>query len=196
MNVNVLLINLRQSSVRLRFQEQQFARLGIPFTRLDAADASSVADSAYADVVCAWQRPISRGELACFLSHRVAWRHVVDSGRSTLVVEDDVLFSDNLVAVLSHLDCPEEPVAFNIETCYARKVVGRKADGASLPGDYRVRPIYLDCGGSAAYVVTPSAAQLYLDNSERCIGLVDSYMNRLSYVKRIQIEPALAVQMV
>jgi glycosyl transferase family 25 len=195
MNVDVLLINLRESPDRLRFQEQQFARLGILFKRLDAVEASSIGEDVYADVVCAWQRPISRGELACFLSHRVAWRRVVNSGRSALVVEDDVLLSDNLVPVLSQLDCPHEPVAFNIETCYARKVVDRKADSASLPSGYRVRPIHFDCGGSAAYVITPSAAQLYLDHSERCIGLVDAYMNRLKYVKRMQIEPALAVQM-
>jgi glycosyl transferase, family 25 len=195
MNVDVLLINLRQSSDRLHFQEQQFARLGIPFKRLDALEASFIAEDVYADVVCAWQRPISRGELSCFLSHRVAWRRVVDSGRSALVVEDDVLLSDNLVPVLSQLDCPDEPMAFNIETCNSRKVVDRKADGAALPLDYRIRPIYFDCGGSAAYVVTPSAAQLYLDHSKRCIGLVDAYMNRLKYVKRMQIEPALAVQM-
>src|SRR4051794_12383587 len=106
MNADVLLINLRQSSDRLRFQEQQFARLGIPFERLDAVEANSIAEGVYADVVCAWQRPISRGELGCFLSHRVAWQRVVDSGRSALVVEDDVLLSDNLVTVLSQLGCP------------------------------------------------------------------------------------------
>ena len=195
MNVDVLLINLRQSSDRLRFQEQQFERLGIQFERLDAVEAGSIAEDVYADVVCAWQRPICRGEFGCFLSHRVAWQRVVDSGRSALVVEDDVLLSDNLVPVLSQLDCPDEPVAFNFETCYSRKVVDRKADGTSLPSDYSIRPIYFDCGGSAAYVVTPSAAQLYLDHSKRCIGLVDAYMNRLKYVKRMQIEPALAVQM-
>jgi glycosyl transferase family 25 len=196
MNADVLLINLRQSSDRLRFQEQQFARLGIPFERLDAVEASSIAEDVYADVVCAWQRPISRGELGCFLSHRVAWQRVVDSEHSALVVEDDVLLSDNLVTVLSQLEFPDEPVAFSIETCYARKVVDRKSDIASLPLGYGIRPIYFDCGGSAAYIVTPSAAQLYLDHSKRCIGLVDSYMNRLKCVKRMQIEPALAVQMV
>ena len=71
MNVDALLINLLQSSDRLRFQEQQFARLGIPFKRLDAVEASSMDEDVYADVVYAWQRAISRGELACFLSHRV-----------------------------------------------------------------------------------------------------------------------------
>jgi glycosyl transferase family 25 len=195
MNVDALLINLRQSSDRMRFQELQFARRGIPFKRLDAAEASSIADDLYADVICAWQRPISRGELSCFLSHRVAWRRVVNSGRSALVVEDGVLLSDNLVPVLSQLDCPDEPVAFNIETCYARKVMNCKANCASLPSGYRIRPIYFDCGGSAAYVATPSVAQLYLDHSKRCIGVVDAYMNRLKHVKRMQIEPALAVQM-
>src|SRR4051812_1789277 len=74
MNVDVLLINLRESTDRLRFQEQQFARLGVSFKRLDAVQASSIAKDVYADVVCAWQRPISRGELACFLSHRLAWK--------------------------------------------------------------------------------------------------------------------------
>ena len=42
MDVDVLLINLRQSSDRLRFQEQQFERLGIQFERLDAVEAGSI----------------------------------------------------------------------------------------------------------------------------------------------------------
>jgi glycosyl transferase family 25 len=195
MNIDVLLINLRESTDRLRFQEQQFARLGIPLKRLEAVQASSTAENIYADVVCDWQRPTSRGELACFLSHRLAWQSVVDSGRCALIVEDDVLLSDNLVSVISQLQDCNEPVSLNLETCEVRKVVGRKAECASLPSGYRIRPIYFDCGGSAAYVVTPRAAQLYLEHSKRCIGVVDAYMNRLKYVKRMQIEPALAVQM-
>src|SRR3954447_6956403 len=110
MKVHVLLINLQQSSVRLQFQRQQFARLGISYERLEAVETNDIADDLYAELECGWQRPISRGEVACFFSHRMAWQRAIDLGVPVLVLEDDVLLSNKLLPVLSQLVNQEQPI--------------------------------------------------------------------------------------
>ena len=115
METHALLINLRRSANRLEFQTRQFGELGLAFERLDAVDAAEIAEREFRQRSRQWQRPLSRPEVGCFLSHRLAWQQIVRANRPLLVFEDDVILSENLVTVLAALTPPKGPLVYNLD---------------------------------------------------------------------------------
>ena len=81
MHPEILLINLDRS----------VDRLGLPFVRQRGSTPQDIDDRRYRELAWRRQRPMSRAEVACLLSHARAWRHVADSGRPALAVPDDCL---------------------------------------------------------------------------------------------------------
>src|ERR1700756_754850 len=63
----------------------------------DAIDGRELTDAQVNDICDEeaardrYGRPLTRGELGCFMSHRSVWRKIAESGRSAVVIEDDAL---------------------------------------------------------------------------------------------------------
>jgi glycosyl transferase, family 25 len=191
MEIYAVLINLRRSRDRLAYQQEQLARLGIHYERLEAVEAESIPEAEFQKRSQQWQRPLSRGEVACFLSHRLAWRRVVAEQVPMLILEDDAVLSDNLATVLAGLKPTSDSLIYNLETGRGRKLVSKRRS-ESLPLGHSTVKIYRDSGGSAAYVITPKAAEICLQRAERHTAQADAFVN---VMPRVQIEPGLAVQM-
>ncbi len=91
-------IHLARAEQRRAHAEATAASLPIPTTMLDAVDARTLGD---AELEAVYRpklfRPfypfvLRREEIACFLSHRKAWRAIVEDGHDAgLIVEDDIL---------------------------------------------------------------------------------------------------------
>lgn len=99
MTVRALVIHLKRAAARHPQVEKLLRMLPFDPAALDAVDAEALSDAEIARVYRPdLHRPpypfgLRRTEIACFLSHRAAWRRIVEEGHEAgLIVEDDVDF--------------------------------------------------------------------------------------------------------
>ena len=193
--IPVLLINLDRSKDRLNFQKNQLEKLQIPMHRLAAVECSDFTVSEYEMLANKWQRKLRRAEVGCFLSHKNAWQHVLNTNKPWLILEDDALLSKqvpDIRKVLGHEYSEKDYV--NLETRYRRKWLGKKS--IDLIPDYQLRRLYQDRNGSAAYVLYPSGARKLLDRAEKFgPALADAFLSQSYELDAWQIYPAAAIQM-
>ena len=112
----VLVINLDRSPDRLAGMKSQLDTLGIDFERIEAVDGKNLDDGeiervAPESVVSkTYHRALSRGEVACSMSHRKAWQKIVDDDLDFgIVLEDDLELLDNFGDVIGLVETlPDE----------------------------------------------------------------------------------------
>jgi glycosyl transferase family 25 len=104
----VLVISLRDDEARRERLLSALARMGLPAQVVEAVDGRAGLPAwaeAEIDRDAATRRvgrPLADVELACTLSHRRAWQHVLDAGLAgALVFEDDAIPTDRLARLLS-----------------------------------------------------------------------------------------------
>ena len=98
--LGIILINLDRSPDRLRAVAAQLDATGLPWERLAATDGRALDAEplarAYSPELNRKQnnRDLAPGEIACFTSHRRAWRRIAESGwDGGIVLEDDVMLA-------------------------------------------------------------------------------------------------------
>lgn len=102
-----------------------------------------------------WNRPLKKGEIGCSLSHLNCWRHIVKTNVDTsLILEDDVIFSDGFTTELeSTLDTLN-----NHDPNWDLLYVGREPlRSDEYVCDGIVKPGY--SFGTFAYMITRDGAQ-------------------------------------
>jgi glycosyl transferase family 25 len=111
MNVKVFLINLARSTDRLEHSKSQLDALGIEFERLEAVDGLKLTSSQVSqhyDIDAnskLYKKTLSVGEVACYLSHRVAWKRIIDEKLDyAIILEDDSIVEANFNALYSALN--------------------------------------------------------------------------------------------
>lgn len=99
---------MRRAHDRLPQVERLAADLPVPTEIIDAVDATQLSDgeidAVYRRNLHAPRYPfaLNRREIACFLSHRKAWRAIVDLGlKAGFVVEDDVALEETFAAAFA-----------------------------------------------------------------------------------------------
>ncbi|XP_011701587.1 PREDICTED: glycosyltransferase 25 family member isoform X2 [Wasmannia auropunctata] len=116
----IYMINLLRRPVRRKRMQRLFDELGIRAETIDAVDGRILNESTlkkwgvipmpgYSDPY--HKRPMTMGEIGCFLSHYVVWQKVLEHGyKRVMVLEDDVRFEpffrqkvDYVLAELSDL---------------------------------------------------------------------------------------------
>ncbi|WP_321905424.1 glycosyltransferase family 25 protein [Paraburkholderia tropica] len=91
-----MIVSLERSGRRERIAEVM-SRHGVDFSFIDAIDAqrfeSGELARLYDDAAARsrYGRSLTKGEVACFLSHRLIWQRVVHDGKGVIVLEDDAL---------------------------------------------------------------------------------------------------------
>jgi glycosyl transferase family 25 len=169
----VYYINLAGRTDRRAFMEEQFARLGLTGTRIEAVTPADV-PQADIDAYCTPDRPFWLGivECACALSHLGAMRQLLATGEpQALILEDDLALSDRLPAFLSAIDhSPPDFDLLRIETCEQRLRV--RAEGAPLAGVEIVKFLGYD-SGAGGYLVSRRGAQRILDRVEARLRPID-----------------------
>ena len=91
--MQIFVINLPRATERRIFQEEQFKRLSLKFHLLEATCVNKISDETYQKHYRDWQRPLRKTEVACYYSHRFAWKKVIETGKPALILEDDALRS-------------------------------------------------------------------------------------------------------
>ena len=80
----IFLINLKQSHDRLEKSADRLGRQGVTFERIDAIYGKDLSEAELAEHYSTevnqqkFYRALSRGEIGCYLSHRMAWQKIVD----------------------------------------------------------------------------------------------------------------------
>ncbi|OEO29811.1 hypothetical protein VW23_024160 [Devosia insulae DS-56] len=200
--MHVYVINLARRPDRRAFMQQQADRLGLVFDYIDAVDAhTDAAEFAEIEVRSGLHGRISRGDLACTLSHRTFWRRFLASGEAyAVVLEDDAILAD---------DCAQ----FFADTGW----IPPGADVVKLERYGRHRPMFMDretwpahsrrvarfygkCAGTAGYVVSAAGARMLLDATTSVDDPIDQMMfnpGRSALFDRLApfvLEPAICEQ--
>jgi len=105
--MRLYVINLDRSPDRLARLGVQFSKQGLDFTRIEAVDACALSDAQYRAVQehNIWSQNLTRGEVACFLSHgRALERFIADDVPYGVIFEDDVTLGGDAAKLLNRTD--------------------------------------------------------------------------------------------
>lgn len=186
-----LVINLDRSESRLRDMVAQFAACNVDFTRVVAFDAKDLPLSLKDIHISADpMREFDMGTIACFLSHREAWRQLAESDREFgIIFEDDVVFGQNAARFLTKMDWfADETDIVKLETFNKVSIFTTKPTKAVGPyGLHRLLSTHL---GGAAYAMRRELAQRLYDQTERIEWPVD----KLLFDTRCMLNSSLRVQ--
>lgn len=156
-------INLDRAPDRLQRISVQLQRLGLRWTRLPAVDARALRqDQSAALDTPAYRRkhgmePLA-GELGCYLSHVEVMRAFLASAAScALVLEDDVILTDSLPAVLRGLLAhPRRWDMVKLSAVHS----GTPQPVLELAPGHHLAVMLSRCTGASAYFVNRHAAQM------------------------------------
>lgn len=191
MPLPIFYINLASRPDRREHVERQLTALGLAGIRIDAVTPS--------DFQLPPASPLSPGELGCSRSHQKIWQLMVEQHvAAALILEDDVLLSKQLPAVLDDPNLLEGVDAIQMETRQTSAMVGRLVPSTAA-GVGRGR-LMSSSMGSAAYVMTLALARRLVAHPEVDTLPLDTLLfgrpGSLFYEARIfQSVPALAIQL-
>jgi len=196
-----LVINLDRSPDRLAHISAQFSKIGAMFERVEAIDGNRLADHvANLQPQSKFGKPLNKGEIACFMSHRKCWAMIADgSDEFGAVIEDDVYFTDDAGQFLRSDEwLPEQVGLLKIETLMDRVFISRASRiriGRHLI--HRLTGAHLGTGG---YIVSKRYAQQLLSLSNDTLPcpvdhfMFDPQLPPMAQNSVYQIVPALCVQ--
>lgn len=198
--MDIFVINLDRRPDRLERFSGLSVRLGFRFQRIAAVDGST--DSLRARAAnsprgfLGWK--IDSLSLACFESHRKAWRALLDSQDPyAIVMEDDVVLSEEIQPFLEDGWIPSDADIVRLETYRQPSRFDRQCT-AVVAGRaiYRLRSL---AHGTGAYIVSRGAAEFLLAQTETITDPVDEALFNdqaplFSKLRIYQILPAPAVQ--
>lgn len=196
MTVKAFVIHLPRAVARRPQVESLRLSLPLPVEVLDAVDGQLLSADEIGRVAVsglhrpAYPFPLSANEVACFLSHRAAWRRIVDEGLDAgLVVEDDAAvvgpdFADVLAAAVAGIEA-DEFVRFPHRERHEPGPVVRAA------GPLTVREPRLPALGMVMQLVGREAARRLLETSSTFDRPVDSFvqMNWLHGARVLSARP-------
>lgn len=130
---------------------------------------------------------LTRGEIGCFLSHKKAWQHCIESNQVTLVLEDDFLlephFTEALnIAIYKYQDWDIFRLQALSETPY---------EPLAAFGRLTIVKNLKDPLASAGYIIKPSGAKKLLENSSQIFEPIDHFLEHAKFhkAKIVAIKP-------
>lgn len=190
---DILIISLSGSHPRKSFQEKQATRLNLSIEFLDATTPETLDSKILADFTTAWARPLRPTEVALTHSHLSAWKRCLKAGRPTLILEDDAILCASTPAILADISLRPDLQLVQLETFNHPKILGKVPEAINI-GNYRVRRLYRDRGGAAAYLIWPDTAEKLIESIQNSYPPADAAVDLAPGIRRFQIVPAVAIQ--
>lgn len=164
---DVLLINLDTDTTRLQRMQTQLE--DTEFTRIPGVRGAHLPSHALR-LLTRGIGHMQKGTVGCFLSHAAAWERVAESGRVTLVLEDDAWVIAGLPPSLADLPLPR-----GFDLCFANERLSdskhRYSDQAfrtrSVGAVAARKPPAWSSAGTDGYFVSPKGARKLLALFER-----------------------------
>ena len=148
--MNALVINLISSTDRIDFQTKQLNSLNIDYSVIEAVEAAQLDENFYQENAMSWERPLRKSELACCLSHVLAWERVIKENKPYLILEDDAILHKDTPSALNALDYLHGYDCVNLETRKRKKVISKNK--APLFENYTLSQIISNkCGAAAIF---------------------------------------------
>lgn len=194
--MKVFIINLAQSTDRLKLQKQQFDRLGMTFERLPAVTVGDISESFYLENIKHGQRLIKQTEMACFLSHKSAWEKVILENKPCAILEDDAVLVHDFKEVLDEIAQLNDPNIdlINLEVQPRNKIVANDPSYHIVEDEYAIYQLLLEKNGTGGYVLFPSGAKKLLAEAKHRLALADAFIFSCPNLNLYQIEPAALLQ--
>ena len=191
--MRILCINLKRSKDRYQFQEQQARKYGLVLEFIEAIDYKDLSVEQLETAAKHWTRPIVGKDVGCFMSHRRAWSVVEASSEPCVIVEDDIVFSDQichaLKAIESHSFSADQ--IYDLEFAPRKHLISRFAVWEDPP--VLARRMFINKTGAGCYVLTPQVATRLLKEVKPYV-MVDSWLWTRPWLQVIQVEPCPAAQ--
>ncbi|MEF2073308.1 glycosyltransferase family 25 protein [Consotaella aegiceratis] len=184
-------INLDRAGERRAFMEAQGRRLGLDLERHRATEAADIPEDEFQRLSRLWERPLTRNELAAFLSHRAVWRRAAGSAEGLVVLEDDAVLSARFGAIIERLPSDGFDLV-NLENFERRKFFRRAP--ALVEADFRLTEVVRDKAGAAAYHLSRRGAERLLALAEARTAPADAFLFAVARLRLAQAEPAPAMQ--
>ena len=110
----IYLINLARSTDRLAACARQLDAHDLSYERIDAVNGDDMQSSIISDVYdfnkSSYHKHMTKGEIACYLSHVQTWQRIVDEKLDyAVILEDDILLQDGIQDGLDAISSINEP---------------------------------------------------------------------------------------
>ena len=185
-HMKVFLINLDRCADRLDHMRAQLN--GVAFERIPAIDGSNDPPTA---------KGLTRFELACLESHKIAWRKFLSGqGNHACFLEDDLHIWPGFAALVAEESwIPKDAHSVKLDT-YLQKV--ELGDRRVAVGGREVARLHSRHQSSAAYILTRGGAARYLDLTANASLPADYSLfpnhPRRTGLRIYQLSPAIAIQ--
>jgi glycosyl transferase, family 25 len=184
--VKIYLINLDRDAARLAHMRDQLK--GLAFERVSAVDGSKLP---------AATKGLTRFELACLESHKLAWRRFLSGSEAhACFLEDDLHIRPGFAALMeSGAWIPSDAHSVKLDTYLQKVELGEKRAAID---ERRIARLYSRHQSSAAYLLTREGAARYLDltalpSLPADYALFPNHSRRLG-LRIYQLCPAVAIQ--
>jgi len=204
--MKLYVINLARSQERFKRLEAIFAALSLNFTHIDAVDNIRLDEKTRAKInaINVWPQPMTRGEIACFLSHKkVLEQLIADEVTYGVIFEDDVELADAASVLLSSTAwLPEGVDIVKLETAGKKLWLGcpqpLMIEGKAVD-KFHLAHIKSTHIMTAAYLISRAAAIRLVDIMDRKSApfdhlLFDFSLGVVQEFNLLQLDPAIAIQ--
>lgn len=187
--MQIVVISLERSEDRRKNVVQQLNELGQPWSFINAVDGSKINfpineyNPILAERLLGYR--LTNSEIGCFLSHRAAWKKVVQLNEPLVILEDDFTLGESFLDSLIFAKSKQHLW----EVCRLQGLTEQPHEliEKSKIHNFSLVKMLKDPLGSAAYVCSPSGAKKLLKNSENIVAALDHYLENTSKHKAIFI---------
>lgn len=184
-------INLQRARERRALMEVQAESHGIALNRFAAVEAAEIDEATFRRLSRQWERPMTRPEVAAFLSHRALWEKAAERPEGLIVLEDDTVFSAHFAEAAGKAAASGAELV-NLESFGRRKFFRR--GGSETLGRFRLVDVVRDKAGAGAYWLSQRGARLLLDRADSHAAPADAFIFGVCRPRVAQIEPAVTMQ--
>lgn len=107
----IYVINLDQCTDRLRNCSERLSQQGLSFERISACKGDALTLNQKYEHYCKFEnlakyyRPLTSGEIGCYLSHREAWKRIAEGEAPYgIVLEDDIVVKEDMRLAINAID--------------------------------------------------------------------------------------------
>lgn len=182
---------MKSSVARKAFHSKQANDFNIDINYFDAVDGTRLSDAQFESLRYTYLRPLSKGEVGCFLSHKALWEICLSINEPIIILEDDAILSSEFMVAVSQLVALSDIDRINLEGYYPqKKTFGNRS--ISLNG-FQLTKLLQERAGAAAYMLWPSGARKLLKHYDNKATLADVALKE-RFLITYQLEPVVAVQ--
>ena len=195
--MKIYIISLESYRDRQKFQYNQAIAFGLDIEIVSAIDANSLSQKELQNAANNWSRPINAKDVACFLSHKKTWEIILNKGERALVIEDDIVFSQQIVKVLHHISLNDTKAGeiYDLEYVPRKHILAKFPEWESNISKISATKIYQNKNGLGCYCLDHIAAHKLLKEQVN-YAMADAYVWTRKWANYLQIEPAPAIQMI